>query len=226
MKNFFSQKWIRWIIVIISLLFIAGGAFNDGGTGWFWAGPFVWVLYFSLSGSWRVKVPITIVAFLLMVGISSKVHTSSIVYPVIKQEAVVSRDIPIFIDGSFYPDTEKYLDELKAEGKSVTEKYVLKGAVLKVSRIITCGELQISRCFVFSDSNGEVITVDAYRDILKVGGLISDGTPFCYYVDWQFCEGGTPVINKLFENLGGLMAYPFLIFIGVLWAVDYVTELF
>ncbi len=185
-------------------------------TDWFWAGPFVWLLYFAVPGSWKVKAPVSLLAFGLMYGISNYKSTWSIVYPVIGQEVVFSEDT--LIQSSKYGPPvalEEYYSRLEREGKTINRNYILNGSVFKVVRLTgECGGMiGTDHCVILSDGKRE-LTVEGREIIMgEVWYANSANESFCSKVEWEYCLHPTSLVSQPFRGLSGLMNYPLIPFL-------------
>lgn len=232
-RKLWDSVLVRYIFVLISLLFIAGGSLNDGPTGIFWALPFICLLYFSFPFKRKIKTAMTIIVILLMIGVSGFKGSSSIVYPVIGQKVTMLEDIPLRDwgeDGVFY-DYEWYYDAQQNEHHSAinTGKYVPKGSIFTVTRVETISkDLGTYPAYVLSDGKNEFLLKNLY-----LGGFLGETADelkyqaFCTKVIWEYCSlvdfnhigswySLDPMNNRL-RFLINLMYYPVLPFLVYEW---------
>ena len=228
LSKLWNNRFVRIVLIIISLIFIAGGAFNDGPNQWSWALPFICLLYFSMTGTSKIKTIITVLVFILMYGISSYKDRSFIVYPVISQEVTFSEDTLLKYSNKYYPAAEREYNHLEEQGKSVTRNYIIKGSVFTVSRVThECGEMiGTDYCIIMSNSDREIEVASRFivpgdiwmtdpKYIKEDSGIT--GEAFCAKVHWDYCLNPKPIMAQPFRALSNLMWYPFSPLLLYLW---------
>lgn len=203
----------RKTLIVISILICAGGAFNDGWSEWFFAVPFLHLLYKTLRVSTWKKVLLCGTIFVAMVTVSNLKYESSLVFPVIGQQVKLLEDIPVIS----YPGTPTYYDIYPESGIHSDESVsgiVSKNTVFFVKRIdISNADFGTSARFVLVNATEEIV-VKEYT--LTTGAYIKadqeKDKAFCKKVEWEFCNTvptkGTDPMFKLFRWLASLMYYP------------------
>lgn len=205
--------WVRGLLLTIALFFVAGGAVNDGLTGWFWALPFLYLFYRMLATGKQARILLTSLLFLLMVLMSHFSWESPLVYPVIGEGVIAKEDIQTTTykdthhanyDG--YPDFHTGYEYL--ERKDVVPQASI-GKVKKISQ--GTEDLGAYPVFVVAFPSGDVYV--AQRDIMnKVSALDEGDRSFCGKVEWSFCMSGKVAdpMRLEFRFLASLMYYPVL----------------
>ncbi len=203
--------WARSLLLAISLFFVAGGAFNDGMTGWFWALPFLYLFYRMLTMRKGVKILFTSLLFVFMVLVSHYSRDSQLVYPVIGQVVVAKEDIPTII----FPDTNQvhydFYSDLPSRGSMTGLDVVPKsstGIVKKISQ--GTEDMGTYPFFVVAFPSTDLYVADKYIRKKEFAAYKVDRS-FCGKVEWSFCTTGGQSIDpmrKEFRFLASLMFYP------------------
>lgn len=232
------KSWVRIFLISIALVLITAGALNDGVTGWFWGGIFIWLFYFALPYNRKVKGVLVLVVFLLMYGVSYYKYYSPWVYPVIGQKVTLIEDIPLrglgdydWYDYGWYLDFEK--NNRHIENQTIKEtRHVSKGSVFYVTKInVSHADLGLNHNYILSDGQTEFAVSSSY---LK--GYFGDmpeelkKESFCSKVQWKYCDQVNlynqdnqvflDPMYKPFRLLTGLIYYPVSPFIFCGWVKE------
>lgn len=225
-RQTFAQKH-RIALIIISLFFIAGGAFNDGFSAGFWALPFILFIYKFTQFPRFQRLLICTLIFIVMATISHYKWESPIVFPVIGQKVTIIEDIPTIS----YPNDVHFdkFDGKHASGHKVSN--IKQGSVFFVRKIIpNHADFGNQHRFLLSNETDEFIVSDysLTEDLSKRTNEIA----FCEKVEWEFCddldknflgENNTDPMRVQFRWLASLMYYPNPNII--IWPIVYIAHL-
>lgn len=206
-----QNPFVRVGIVLVSLVFLAGAALNDGWTEWFWGIPFLFLIYKLLPGNKKIRVAVVLVLAGLVGGVSHFKYTSPLVYPLIGQTIEVTKPIPTIVFESYLGEMPRY-DYTNAKqkmelGECVTcsePDVIPTGSVLTLEKIIPYTDFSnVNEIFVFTNSDRIILAVSL--DQMMRDNKDGLGT-FCERVLWDTCAEDPMPSN--FRILTHLMYYP------------------
>lgn len=212
-----QNPFVRAGIVLVSLVFLAGAALNDGWTGWFWGIPFLFLIYRLSPGTKRVRIAAVLLLVGLVGGVSHFKYTSPLVYPLVGQTIETIKPVPTIVLESYLGRMPRYdyrnmkQDMELSKCMSCSEPDVVPaGSVLTLEKIIPYSDFpNADQIFVFTNSDRTILAVsrvEMMRD--NKDGL---GT-FCERVNWDTCaEDPMPSNLRILTNLMYYPAVPVLI---------------
>lgn len=217
-----ANFWTRTLLIIISLIFILGGVFNDGITRWLFALPFLWA-FLNLLGYkkiWQFILGIIVIAL-----ISHFVLKTSFVYPLLSTKMTIIKPISIN-DGIYTPGKYRYspqvayqkdenkINQNSYESLAANRKFIDPGEVFLVTDVYDYGLEQYTIIFKNIKNKDEFyITLDNAVGTPKVQKSLNRDTGgqglLCEKVEWVACEiGKADPMRKTLRMLSNLMRYP------------------
>lgn len=211
-RKLIQNPFVRVGIVLVSLVFLAGAALNDGWTEWFWGMPFLFLIYKVTPGNNRIKIVAVLILAALVVGVSHFKYTSPLVYPFVGQTIETTKPIPIIVLESSLGKMPRYdymnmKQEMESgECRSCSGPDVVPaGSVLTLEKIIPYSGLSSNpnNLFVFTNSGRTIVAVSS-EEVMRDN---KDGLgTFCERVNWDTCAEDAMPSN--FRVLTYLMYYP------------------
>lgn len=220
--------WAKLVLIAISLLFIAGGAVNDGMTGWFLALPFLFILYYYLPQERKQKIVICLGTFFAMVCISHFMWTSRIIFPIIGQEVTVNSQLPLITYQGEHTEYDLYSD---SNIESLPFRPSTKASIPQGTALFVVGvaqeaiELSTIPIFILSDGT-QKIYITAYGGLGDIRRVREDGRSFCQKVTWDYCstkenDHSIDFMRPPFRWLASLMDFRALLLFGLYYLYIY-----
>lgn len=212
-KRSFLLKF-RIPLIILSLLFMTGGAFNDGWTEWFWALPFFVLLYKILPVRKILKILICLLIFISMIVVADKKWKSSVVFPVVGQQVILLDNLDVY---SFKGSSMLHYNYQESDSSSdIDIKHIPKNTTLFVKQVyMSYADFGSFPKFVLS--NGTQDLELHYRSLMDISPITKkeNDRSICKKVRWDFCRKANSQpfsipdpMARPFRWLSHLMFYP------------------
>lgn len=213
-----QNPFVRVGIVIVSLVFLAGAALNDGWTEWFWGIPFLFLIYKLSPGGKRFRIFVVLILAVLVVGVSGWKFKSPLVYPVIGQEVTIVDPIPVMIFSSYQEDLPSYNATLIGinSGECIScsgSRYISSGKFIVREMVVSNPDFGLQYDFILENAEDRFKVTDylLWTEIADPG----EPGPFCNYVEWEYCatvknisQYGIDAMQPQLRYLTLLMYYP------------------